>query len=134
MREKTKMKLIKSLTVAGLGGIATMTMYPKGTINLFSKTLPLYAGISGVLVLGSLFSDFIHDYVFPHLHWSEKTSEPVSAVLAGASNTVGVTGMLYLYDPTIVNGLGMGNIAILGLGSEVAGTYVYEKCIKSMVE
>jgi hypothetical protein len=127
------MLLVKPLIVGAVGGAYTMYQYPLGSINLFSYNMPLSAGVGLALVAGSFLADVAHDYIFPQIHVEDKVSEPVSAVLAGGVNTVGVASVFYLSSPSIVNTLGLPMIAMLGIGSEVIGTYAYEKFIGPML-
>ena len=67
----------------------TYFRYPRGTIDLFGKNFSLALGVEMKVAVGSLVAELIHSYVFPHIHALDKMSEPVSAILAGASNSVG---------------------------------------------
>ena len=127
------MLLVKPLVVGAVGGAYTYFMKP-GTITLFSYTMPLPVGVFAALVGGSLLADVAHDYIFPQIHVEDKVSEPVSAVLAGGINTAGVAGIYYLSNPEIVNALGLPFLAMVGVGSEVIGTYAYEKFLGPMIQ
>jgi hypothetical protein len=124
---------MKPLVVGGIGGLYTMYRYPLGTIDLFSYSMPLSLGIFGALTLGSFVADLIHDYIFPNVGVDDKVSEPVSAAVSGVGNSIAVAGIFYLSSPEIVNTLGLPMIALLGVGSEVGGTYLYEKFVQPML-
>ena len=67
----------------------TYFRYPKGSIDLFGQTFSLALGVGMAVLSGSLVAELIHSYVFPHIHALDKLSEPISALMSGASNSVG---------------------------------------------
>ena len=125
--------LMKSLTVGMVGAGLTYFRYPKGTLELFGTNLSLSLGVGVAVMVGSLVAEMVHTYVFPHIHALDKLSEPVSAVLAGASNSAGATAMFYLSDKRIVQDLGLPMIVAGSMLSEVVGDYVYSKFLANML-
>ena len=99
--------LLKSVTVGAVGAGLTYFRYPRGTIDLFGKNFSLALGVGMAVLTGSLVAELIHSYVFPHIHALDKMSEPVSAILAGASNSAGAIGVFTLSNPKIVHELGL---------------------------
>jgi len=126
--------ILKSVTVGSIGAGITYFRYPKGTLELFGQTLPLALGVGVAVLTGSIVAELIHSYVFPHIHALDKMSEPVSAVLAGASNTAGAIGVFSLSDPKIVSDLGLPMIVAGAMFSEIVGDYIYTKFIHPMME
>jgi hypothetical protein len=126
--------ILKSVTVGAVGAGLTYFRYPQGTLKLFGQNFSLALGVGMAVLGGSVVAELIHSYVFPHIHALDKMSEPVSAVLAGASNSVGATAVFYLSDKTIVNDLGLPMIVAGAMFSEIVGDYVYTKFVHPMVE
>ena len=126
--------LLKSVTVGVVGAGLTYFRYPRGTIDFFGKNFSLALGVGMAVLTGSLVAELIHSYVFPHIHALDKMSEPVSAVLAGASNSAGAISVFYLSNPKIVNELGLPMIVMGSFLSEVVGDWMYTKFIHPMLE
>ncbi len=125
--------IIKSLTVGAVGFGLTQFRYPQGSLELFGQNISLGLGVGVAVAVGSLVAELIHSYVFPHIHSLDKLSEPISAVLAGASNSVGAGAMFYLSDKRIVNDIGLPMILAGSMMSEVVGDYLYTKFIHPML-
>ena len=126
--------LLKSITVGSVGAGLTYFRYPRGTIDFFGKNFSLALGVGMAVLTGSLVAELIHSYVFPHIHALDKMSEPVSAILAGASNSAGAIGVFTLSNPKIVNELGLPMIVAGAMMSEVVGDYVYSKFLHPMMD
>ena len=126
--------LLKSVTVGAVGAGLTYFRYPRGTIDFFGNNFSLALGVGMAVLTGSLVAELIHSYVFPHIHALDKMSEPVSAILAGASNSAGAIGIFTLSNPKIVNELGLPIIVAGAMMSEVVGDYVYSKFLHPMMD
>ena len=126
--------LLKSITVGAVGAGLTYFRYPKGSIDLFGQNFSLALGVGMAVLSGSLVAELIHSYVFPHIHALDKMSEPVSAVMAGASNSVGAVAVFYLSNPKIVSEMGLPMIIMGAMLSEVVGDYAYSKFLHPMLE
>ena len=126
--------LLKSVTVGAVGAGLTYFRYPRGTIDFFGKNFSLALGVGMAVLTGSLVAELIHSYVFPHIHALDKMSEPVSAILAGASNSAGAIGVFTLSNPKIVNEIGLPMIVAGAMMSEVVGDYVFSKFLNPMLD
>ena len=126
--------LLKSVTVGAVGAGLTYFRYPRGSIDLFGQNFSLALGVGMAVLTGSLVAELIHSYVFPHIHALDKMSEPVSAVLAGASNSAGAIGVFSLSNPKIVSELGLPMIVAGAMLSEVVGDYVYSRFLNPIIE
>ena len=104
--------ILKSITVGAVASGLTYFRYPKGTLELFGSNLSLSIGVGVAVMTGSLVAELFHSYVFPHIHALDKASEPVSAMIAGASNSVGALSVFYLSDPQIINSLGLPGLCL----------------------
>ena len=66
----------------------TFNFAPDSMLGRFSGTqslsVPLLAGVA--VGLGSVFAEIAHDFIFPHIHWLDKSSEKASIVTAGAAS------------------------------------------------
>ena len=126
--------LLKSITVGTIGAGLTYFRYPKGSIDLFGQNFSLALGVGMAVLSGSLFAELIHSYVFPHIHALDKLSEPISALMSGASNSVGAIGVFSLSNPKIVSEMGLPMIVMGAMLSEVVGDYAYSKFLHPMLE
>lgn len=124
---------IKPVVTASIAGLYTIMRYPSAKVKIMGTMLPVYVASFAAVGLGSLVSEILHMYAFPHIPDSDKWSEPVSAVtsagVAGAS-TVGVYSLL---APGSAAQYGVWNMAGLGLAAEVVGSYVTEKFIAPLM-
>ena len=118
--------LLESVTVGAVGAWLTYFRYPRGSIDLFGQKFSLALGVGMAVLTGSLVAESINSYVFPQIHALDKMSEPVSAVSAGVSNSVGAITVFALSNPKIVNELGLPMIA-MGSFLSVVGHPMIEK-------
>ena len=125
--------ILKAVTVGVVGAGLTYFRYPKGTQELFGSHLSLSIGVGVAVMTGSLVAELFHSYVFPHIHALDKASEPVSAIVAGASCSAGAMSVFYLSDPQIINSLGLPMIVLGSVLSEVTGDYLFTKFINPML-
>jgi hypothetical protein len=125
--------ILKSITVGTVATGLTYFRYPTGTLTLFNMNYSLALGVGIAVMAGSILAEVLHMYAFPQVHFLDKMSEPVSAVVAGVSCTVGATTMFYLSDPKIINDLGLPLIVASAMLAEVTGDYVFTKFIHPMI-
>ena len=122
------MKIVKAATVGIIGGAMTRYRLGDQILDLFGFTgIPAWMAIGGVLATGSLLSEWTHDYVFPHIDYLDKMSEPSAAMLAAGVVSGSSVATIYMGDARLVNEIGLWTIVGSAIASEVAGDYVYQK-------
>jgi hypothetical protein len=97
-----------------------------------SVSVPVMAGVA--VGLGSVLAEVSHDFIFPHIHWLEKSSEKASMLLAGGISGAGMAGIINLANPSGVSELGLPTILGFGMVSEIVGDTIYSKFIKGGYE
>jgi hypothetical protein len=125
--------ILKSITVGAVATGLTYFRYPLGTLTLFNMNYSLALGVGISVMIGSVLAELAHSYIFPQVHFLDKMSEPVSAVVAGGACTVGAMTMFYLSDPKIINDLGIPLIVASAFLSEVSGDYIFTKFLHPML-
>ena len=114
----------------------TFNFAPGSMLGRFSGTqsvsVPLLAGIA--VATGSIFAEVAHDFIFPHIHWLDKSSEKVSLLTAGGLSGAGMYGVIYGANPAGIQDLGATTIILAGVASEIVGDMVYTKFVKKPVE
>jgi hypothetical protein len=88
-----------------------------------SIPMPMLAGLG--IAAGSLLSEVTHNYLFPHIHWLDKSSEKVSLATAGAIAGAGTYGVIQMSNDRASADLGLSTILLAAVVSEFAGDYVY---------
>jgi hypothetical protein len=122
---------------ATIGGVAYLgqNMFIDGkTIRIKGQEYPLALVASGAVALGSVFAEFAHEFVMPHIHFLDKLNSPASLALASGSTAMGNVGAYYLLNPKAIPALGVGNLALLGAMSEVVGDQIYSKVINPTLQ
>jgi predicted Co/Zn/Cd cation transporter (cation efflux family) len=97
-----------------------------------SLSVPVMAGIA--IGVGSLIAELAHSYIFPHIHWMDKQSEPVTIAVASGISSIGMYGALYQANPSAITELGAMPIIMAGVISEFVGDTVYTKFVKKNAE
>lgn len=123
---------MEAVEKAGINGIIAggATAYLFGTsskvVNLFGRgrmSFPLLAGIVGAG--GSLVGDATHLTIQEAIPVSQKFNDQASVITGLAINGGLFAGLLYLYQPAILNDMGFIQAFAVGAGAEVAGSALY---------
>ena len=123
---------MEAVEKAGINGIAVggATAYlfgSKSTVaNIFGRgkmSFPLLAGIVGAT--GSLIGDATHLTVQEAIPVSQKFNDQASVVSGLAINGGLFAGLLYLYQPAILNDMGFIQAFCIGAGAEVGASALY---------
>jgi hypothetical protein len=128
--KKMNFNFTRSLSVGGVASAMTYFRYPSGNISLYGQAMPLWAGVGISVMLGSLISETLHSQVYPNISPEERLTETVSLATSVGLTAGSTSGVLYLSNPVIVSELGLGQIAIASLASELIGDWVDRKIVK----
>ena len=118
------------LAVGSVASAMTYARYPAGNIRLFNYAMPLWAGIGASVMVGSLISEVLHSQVYPNISPEERLTETVSLATSVGMTAGATTGVFYLSSPDLVSQLGLGQIAVASLASELIGDWIDKKIIK----
>ena len=114
----------------------TFSFDPSSMLGRLSGTqsigVPILAGLA--VAGGSIFAEILHDAIFPHIHWLEKSSEKATLLTAGAANGAGLAGVLYLGNDKAIGQLGLPTIIGVGMASEILGNEIYSRFVKGTYE
>jgi hypothetical protein len=94
---------------------------------LGSISLPVALSIGSAIAFTT--SEFLHNYIMPHLHVSERFATPASAGVNIASNYAMTNVALGLMNMDAVNEIGQTTLLLSSAGSVVASSYVYNTFI-----
>lgn len=122
---------IEAVEKSGINGLITgaATAAYFGTqaevVGIFSRTMPLYVltGLAGAV--GSLIGDATHLMMKEAIPVSKKFNDRASVVAGAAINGVLLGGILYSYQPAILNDFGLVQAIALGASAEVGGSALY---------
>ena len=125
---------LKPAVVAGVTAVAAMVYLPGATVNVGSQQIPLALFAAGASFAASLLSEAVNSNVFEHIPQISVLSHPLHTAL-----NVGVqTGTVCLIDnffaPGLVGELGIGQIALVAAGAEVAGGYFANEWLRPWYE
>jgi hypothetical protein len=83
---------------------------------------------------GSVLAEVSHQFIFPHIHWLDKSSEKASLVLAGGLSGAGMASILSMSNPAAVNELGLATIIGAGFATELIGDQIYTRFVQKPYE
>ena len=95
-------------------------------------SVPLMIGTA--VGLGSIVAELSHSYIFPHIHWLDKSSEKASLALASGISGAGMAGVLSLSNPNVINELGLATILGAGVVTELVGDQIYTRFVQKPYE
>lgn len=125
--------LVRAGTTAAVAFGAVKILSPASAsvpVNLGPISLSIGTAFPIAVGAGSLLASYAHDFVLSHIPQSERYATLESAALnAGLAGGAGA-GLVYLGNMDTVGTKGMINMALLGIGSELAGNKVYESFVK----
>lgn len=101
--------------------------YGKDTVSV-----PMLAGTA--VMVGSILAEVAHSWVFPHIHFLDKSSEKASLALASGLSGAGMAGVLSVSNPAVINELGLLTILGAGVVTELVGDQVYNRFVKGAFE
>jgi hypothetical protein len=104
----------------------------KGFAGNQSISVPVMAGLA--VGVGSIVAELSHDFIFPHVHWLDKSSDKASMIMAGSTAGLGMAGVINLANPSGVSDLGLPTILGVGMVSEIVGDTIYSKFVKGTFE
>jgi hypothetical protein len=143
---------VKPLTIGAVGYAASRTIFPQlldanwGRKFTFSDTSPLktlYGGSTSVsvpvmagiaLATGSVLAEVAHEFIFPHVHWLDKSSEKASMLTSGVVAGAGMAAVVAMGNSSGVTELGLPSILAVGVASEIVGDMLYKKFTRSSYE
>lgn len=123
---------MEAIEKAGFNGVATglasgflfgMRSQIKSPIGDQRIPFPVFAGLVGAT--GSLVGDGLHLVMKDAIPISKKANDKASMVSGLAINGILFGGMLYAYDPRILQDFGMLQALMVGAGAEFAGSSSY---------
>ena len=117
----------KSAIQGAVTAIATgayFGMRQKATIPIIGITNLTYVAF-GVGAAASIVNDLIHKFVFEEIHISEKAQDQASMVLAAGLGAVVYNYSMCLVNPNLCRDTGILTNSIIGGGSEIAGSFLY---------
>jgi hypothetical protein len=143
--------IVKPATIGTTAFLMSKTVFPslvdaKWSKNFsFSNTsmLKAFAGNQSISVpvmaavavgVGSVVAELSHDFIFPHIHWLDKSSDKASMFLAGGVSGAGMAGVINLANPRGIAELGLPTILGVGMVSEIVGDTIYSKFVKGAFE
>lgn len=143
--------VVKPTVIGTTGFLMSRTLFPQFIDSKWGKTfnfssdsvLSRFSGaksvsvpvLAGVAVgVGSVLAELAHDFIFPHIHWLDKSSDKVSMLTAGGLSGAGMYGVLYASNPAGIPQLGATSIILAGIASEIVGDALYSKFVKQPVE
>jgi hypothetical protein len=95
-------------------------------------SVPMLVGVA--VGTGSVLAEFAHQFIFPHIHWLDKSSDKASMVLAGGLSGAGMASILSMSNPQAINELGLATIIGAGFATELLGDQIYTRFIQKTYE
>jgi hypothetical protein len=95
-------------------------------------SVPMLVGVA--VGAGSVLAEVSHQFIFPHIHWLDKSSEKASLVLAGGLSGAGMASILSMSNPAAVNELGLATIIGAGFATELIGDQIYTRFVQKPYE
>ena len=123
---------MEAIEKAGINGLLTggASAYLFGTgseiaspIGAQTLPFPVFAGIVGAG--SSLANDAIHILMKDAIPVSKKANDRASLITGLAINGIVFGGLLYAYDPAVLNDFGLLQALAVGAGAEFAGSSSY---------
>ena len=122
---------MEAVEKAGINGLLTggASAYLFGVSSRisspFSQSMPfpIFAGLVGAG--GSLIGDGIHIMMKDSIPISKKANDRASSITSAIVSGMAFGGLLYAYDPAVLNDFGMLSAFAVGAGSEFAGSSSY---------
>jgi hypothetical protein len=93
-------------------------------------SLPLALAIGSSIAFTT--SEFLHEYIFPHLHVSERLATPISAGVNVASNYAMTNVALGLLNMDAVNEIGQTTLLLSSGLSVMSSSWVYNSFVAPM--
>ena len=120
----------KSLT-AGAVSYPIMAYFYGGKVlntNVLGQiSLPVALAIGSAIAFTG--SEFLHEYIMPHLHASERLSTPISAGVNVASNYALTNVALGLMNMDAPSEIGQTTLLLSSAGSVMASSWVYNSFV-----
>lgn len=133
--DKLKAQIARPVVVGLMAALGAKAMGG----NQWVATMPILGDVSkpvfyGIVCAGSSFgAEILHNWVLPYLPQSDKAVQIENAVLAPAISAAVNVAVLMVAYPALIKDVGIQEPIVLGIGSEVAGSYAYENFIRTMI-
>ena len=102
--------------------------------------IPLLGDVNSVIFFGllgagsSVATETLHQWVLPYLPQSSEMVKIENALLSPALHAAVNVGVLYFIYPAMLKTYGYTNPILLGIGSEIAGSYAYDNFVRAMLQ
>jgi len=91
--------------------------------------IPFVAFMFGLGITTSLTIDILHTMVIPEVGIRHKGQDQSSLMLGAAAGAAVMAGGLYMIAPELLRDYGFARAAMIGAGSEVAGSLLYNMLV-----
>lgn len=130
----TSQYFVKPACVGAVGAVASrMAFNPSSTITIKGMTIPLWLALGAGFFVGSIASEFVHQYLFPHLGPQNRTSDALASVTSVGTNYVTTAGLLTLNGVSDLSKIGPIKIGALAAAAEIGGDYLSSKFVSPML-
>ena len=132
MSSKLKQTFAKPIVVGLIAAIGAQALGANFDVKVVGVTVSstVFYGVVGVG--SSLATETVRNFVLPYLPQSAYATQVEAAVLAPAINAALNLGFLQLVYPSIIAAGGYMQPLILGVGSQVAGSYAFDNFVSGM--
>ena len=129
-----KQELRQSLTVARTAYLALMALAPNSayqSIGGVPLAVAFPVAVGAATVISDMSKQFVLDYIPGNKQYASAEGALVTAGLTGGATA----GLLKIADRKgDIGGREMFNIALLGIGSEIGGTYLWDRVLQPSLQ